>query len=62
MLDKFINIKDKMIVCGQNNSGVWYCKEVAADTTQELKVLIGEINVILNEYNSKTKKEEKRKE
>ena len=63
MLDKFINIRDKLIICGQNTTtGAWICKEVSADTTAELKVLIGEINGILNEYNSKIKKETKGKE
>ena len=63
MLDKFINIRDKLIICGQNTTtGAWICKEVSADTTQELKVLIGEINVILNEYNTQTKKEKEKRE
>lgn len=60
MFERYITIKEKMIVCGQNNSGLWYCKELPADTTAELKILIGEINGILNEYNNKTKKEEKK--
>ena len=60
MFERYITIKEKMIICGQNNSGLWYCKELPADTTQELKILIGEVNVILNEYNTKTKKEEKK--
>jgi hypothetical protein len=60
MFERYITIKEKMIICGQNNSGLWYCKELPADTTAELKVLIGEINGILNEYNNKTKKEEKK--
>lgn len=61
MLDKFINIRDKLIICGQNNSGMWYCKEVSADTTQELKIIINDINNLLNEFNNKihTKKGDK---
>jgi len=59
MLDKFINIKDKKITVGQTSSGFWYCKEADVDNTSELKVLIGEINVILNEYNIKKEKKGK---
>lgn len=53
MLDKYIQLKENKIVCGQTSSGVWYCKEVPAESTKELKILIGEINKILNEYNKK---------
>jgi len=53
VLDRYINMSDKKIIVGQTSSGVWYCKELPADTTAELKILIGEINNILNEYNKK---------
>ena len=61
MLDKYITIKDKPITCGQTSNGIWYCKELPAETVKELDVLIGEINQILNKYNNKqeTKKSKK---
>jgi hypothetical protein len=58
MFEKYITIKETKIICGQNNSGVWYCKELPADNTKELDSLINEINIILNKYNT-AKKEEK---
>jgi len=51
MFEKYISIKESKILCGQTSSGVWYCKELPAETTSELKVLIGEVNEILNKYN-----------
>ena len=58
MFEKYITIKESKILCGQTSSGIWYCKELPAETTAELKVLIGEVNTILNKYNgAKTKKE-----
>jgi len=59
MFDKYIKINEKRITAGQNSSGVWYCKELIAETPAELKKLIGEVNSILNEYNSENKKKEK---
>jgi len=59
MLDKYINLKDKKITVGQTSQGYWYCKEADVDSISELRSLIGEVNGILNEYNSK--KEEKGK-
>lgn len=67
MFEKYITIKESKILCGQTSSGVWYCKELPADTTAELKMLIGEVNNILNGYNKKegidssSKKEKKNK-
>lgn len=55
MLDKYYKIKEDKIICGQTNSGIWYCKELPASTTAELKVLIGEVNKILNQYNKQNK-------
>ena len=52
MLDKYIKINDKQIIAGQNSSGVWYCKELPANTTSELDQLISIVNSILNKYNS----------
>jgi len=57
MFEKYISIKESKILCGQTSSGIWYCKELPAETTSELKVLIGEVNVILNTYNKYDKKE-----
>lgn len=51
MLDKYIQIKDRQIICGQNAGGMWYCKELPADNTCELNKLIGEVNSILNTFN-----------
>lgn len=51
MLDKYIKVNEKQIVCGQTSSGVWYCKELPANDTKELDKLIGEVNSILNKYN-----------
>ena len=53
VLDKYIKINDKQIVAGQTSAGIWYCKELPANTTKELKTLIGEINSILNKANEK---------
>jgi len=53
MLDKYIKMDDAVIVCGQDaKTSMWYCKELPAHTTAEADVLIGEMNKILNKYNS----------
>jgi histidinol phosphatase-like enzyme len=57
MLDKYIKINDKQIVAGQTSSGIWYCKELPANTVLELKHLIGEINDVLNKFNIEHSKE-----
>ena len=57
MLDRYIKINDKQIIAGQNSSGIWYCKELPANTVLELKHLINEINIILNIYNDENRKE-----
>ena len=57
MFEKYIMIKDTKIVCGQNSSGGWYCKELPAETTQELDTLINDVNRIMNKYNTVKKKE-----
>lgn len=51
MLDKYIKVNEKKILAGQNSSGMWLCKELAADNTKELKTLILDVNKILNEVN-----------
>ena len=53
MLDKYIKISESRMVCGQTSSGVWYCKELPAETTKQLDKLIGEVNNIMNKYNKK---------
>jgi len=60
LFEKYINMinKDIPITCGQTSQGYWYCKELKAENTEELKNLINEINKILNGYN---KKEESKK-
>jgi hypothetical protein len=55
MFDKYVKINEKKIVAGQTSSGVWYCKELVAETTTELKLLIGEVNNIMNKYNNEKK-------
>jgi hypothetical protein len=62
MFDKYVKVNEKKIVAGQTSSGVWYCKEAVAETTSELRVLLGEINLILNEYNSAHKEDVVKKE
>lgn len=57
MFEKYIMIRDSKIICGQNNSGVWYCKELPADNTKEMDNLINEVNAILNKYNKGKVKE-----
>jgi hypothetical protein len=59
MFEKYITINEAKIICGQNNSGVWYCKELPADSTKEMDALINEINTILNKYNIKKEKVDK---
>lgn len=53
VLDKYIKINEKQIIAGQTAAGVWYCKELPANTTKELRNLISEINIILNKANEK---------
>lgn len=55
MFDRYIKVNEKRIIAGQTSSGTWYCKEVIAETTGELKTLINEINLIMNEYNTEVK-------
>ena len=56
MLDRYIQVKDRMIVCGQNSNGFWYCKELPANTTGELNDLINTVNGILNKFNKESGK------
>ena len=59
MFDKYIKINEKRIEAGQTSSGVWYCKNLIAETPKELETLISEVNKILNQYNNdKEKKKE----
>lgn len=51
MLDKYIQVNEAKIICGQTSGGVWYCKELPANSTQEMDLLINETNIILNKYN-----------
>ena len=52
MFEKYITIKESKIIAKQTSSGVWYCSELPADTTQELDLLINDVNRILNKYNN----------
>jgi len=51
MFERYIVINDAKILCGQTASGTWYCKELPANSTKEVDLLIGEINSVLNKYN-----------
>jgi hypothetical protein len=57
MLDKYIKINDKQIIAGQTSGGIWYCKELPANTVLELKHLINEVNMVLNQFNTEHSKE-----
>jgi hypothetical protein len=57
MFDRYIKINEKRIIAGQTSSGIWYCKELIAEDTIELKTVINDVNIILNEFNNETKKE-----
>jgi len=61
MLDKYIKINEKKISAGQTSSGIWYCKELIAETPSELKILIGEVNTILNTFNTENKEKKTKK-
>jgi len=50
---RFIIKRETNILCGQNNSGMWYCKELPANSTKEMDKQINEMNRILNKYNMK---------
>jgi hypothetical protein len=58
MLDIYKTINEKQIILGQTSSGVWYCKELPVKCVKEAEEKIGEINRILNQYNT-CKKEKK---
>ena len=62
MFEKYIVINESNIIVGQTSNGVWYCKELPAKNTQELNLLINDVNSILNNYNSKEVKQNKKKE
>jgi len=58
MLDKYIKMNDKVIVSGQDGkTGMWYCKELPAETTKDTELKIAELNKIYNEANKKIEKE-----
>lgn len=63
MLDKkqYVMLNEEKIVCGQTSKGYWYCKELPADNTAELEIMIGQVNQILNKYNIKEEPEQKNK-
>jgi len=51
MLDKYVWLSDKLGLAGQTANGKWICKELPFVTPDELDVLIGKVNRILNKYN-----------
>jgi len=59
MFDKYVKVNEKKIVAGQTSAGVWYCKEVVCETSEELKKMIADINSILNSFNNKVDKTKK---
>jgi len=56
MFEKYIVLNEAKIVCGQTNSGTWYCKELPANSVREMDLLINEVNCILNKYNASNHK------
>lgn len=62
MFEKYITIKESKIIAKQTSSGIWYCSELPADTTQELDLLINDVNGILNKYNNNKKEKTPKKE
>jgi hypothetical protein len=56
VLDKYISINDNKILVGQYPStGAWYCKELPAKDSVELKKNIGDVIIVLNYYNNEVK-------
>ena len=55
MFERYIIMNESHILVGQNNQGMWYCKELPAKDTSDLERLIGEVNRILNKYNTEGK-------
>lgn len=52
MFEKYITIRESKIVCGQRaTDGLWYCKELPADNSNELGELITAVNKVLNKHN-----------
>ena len=60
MFEKYIVINETKIICGQTANGTWYCKELPANSTKEIDILIGEVNSILNKYNKTESCEQKK--
>ena len=59
MLDKitkYIKIENEKYRVKQNSDGTWICSDLKANTISELDLSIGEINRVLNKYNSKIDK------
>jgi hypothetical protein len=40
----------------------WYCKELPTKTSQEARKMIGELNIIYNEYNQELREEKNKKD
>ena len=56
MWNKYITIESEKIKARQNADGTWVCSELKANSVKELDIMIGEVNGVLNKYNSKNKK------
>ena len=57
LFERYIQIDNKTILVGQNNSGTWLCKELPCKTIDEIDESIPKINEILNRYNICEKRE-----
>lgn len=52
MFEKYIIIENEKIYVSQNSSGMWKCDKLPCNDTHDVDHKIGEINTILNKYNS----------
>jgi len=52
MWDKYIKIEAEKYRVRQNSDGTWICIDLKANTVRELDISIGEVNKVLNKYNS----------
>jgi len=57
---QYINVNDPRFTWGQKADGTWYCKEFKTDSIEQANTEINLINGVLNEYNKKDEKKEKK--
>ena len=61
MWDKYIKIEAEKYRVGQNSDGTWICIDLKANTVRELDISIGEVNKVLNKYNSQNSSDKEKK-